>query len=355
MQVTQLEEVLQMPNDAVIYALKGKVKKIYKPKEGVRDTDGKPFRFQDVMVTNDRITIKTTFKDRDILPNSWQGHWIYLLAHQGDRGWTGIKAKFDDYKKANIVWVTPTAEIVEATIYEQQNPQAAQPAHGFYQPPHAVQESAQTQPFYPPQQAPSPGYQPWQAPQHAPPPAPAPAVQPPPATYALPPPQTAPASQPAPGQASITRNAKFVPGSPEDRAQQVKRLLATLYKRANGLILAYLTANHIRERVNEMVGKELVVMQDLEPIAVHLSIGLERGDYLEGLPADDIRKYLKKYSDQAQPPANHGAPPQTPPPVQQPPAMQPQPGPQPLSEALKNHGSQSAAVADDWADSDLPM
>lgn len=106
-----------MPDDGIVYAFKGTVKSMtsYYPAK-----DAESQSFQVVTLLAGGKEIKATVRNREEFPKEWKGKPIYLLSHQGNKGWSGVKAKDNDYKgkTERVLWVTASAEVVPAAEYE---------------------------------------------------------------------------------------------------------------------------------------------------------------------------------------------------------------------------------------------
>jgi hypothetical protein len=108
--IVALSEIKGMEDDMPVTGLKGKIAKVWKWRNG---KDGeREWSFQDVELTDGEVTVTVTLKNREQLAESWKGKQVHILAKHGEKGWTGLRTKFDDYKKKNVVLMTPSAEIV---------------------------------------------------------------------------------------------------------------------------------------------------------------------------------------------------------------------------------------------------
>lgn len=108
--IVALSEINGMEEDMPVTGLKGKITKIWKWRNG---NDGeREWSFQDVELTDGEVTVTVTLKNREQLAESWKGKQVHILAKHGEKGWTGLRAKFDDYKQKNVVLMTPSAKIV---------------------------------------------------------------------------------------------------------------------------------------------------------------------------------------------------------------------------------------------------
>lgn len=113
-----IADVLDMrrPHDEgdVIGSISGKIKKVWDYRTG----QGKhgDWSFQNLELVDGRDSIKIVLKDREELSaRDWEGLNVIISSTDGKNGWTGVKAKDDEYKgKVNrICWVTGSADIAE--------------------------------------------------------------------------------------------------------------------------------------------------------------------------------------------------------------------------------------------------
>lgn len=108
-----VKDVNDAPDGGIVTAFKGKVVKVTKRFAGVKD--GKPWSFQHATVKDGSgNTIKVTFKGcAEIIANNWEGKELNLLAHKGDKGWSGVYAKDDTYegKTSRILQITKSAAV----------------------------------------------------------------------------------------------------------------------------------------------------------------------------------------------------------------------------------------------------
>lgn len=72
-----------------------------------------PWSFQTVGLQDQSGKVETKFKGRDELDATCVGKVMFIVANNGDRGLTGIKAMDDDYKGkvTRIALITPSAEV----------------------------------------------------------------------------------------------------------------------------------------------------------------------------------------------------------------------------------------------------
>ena len=110
-----VQQILQLPDDAILYSVKGTLKTLYPAKKN-KPGDDREWSFQNgTLVDAAGDEIKITFKDREELPVSkWKGKPVTILAHQGGKGWSGVYKKTDDaqYGGKPLIHVTKTGEVV---------------------------------------------------------------------------------------------------------------------------------------------------------------------------------------------------------------------------------------------------
>lgn len=107
-------QIKELEDGIAVTAFKGKIKKIGKRFTGTSEKGD--WSFQDVyLVDPSGEEIKGKLKDRDELDKKLLNQQVCLVAHKGDHGWTGLKAKDDTYKDetTRVLWITSTAEIVK--------------------------------------------------------------------------------------------------------------------------------------------------------------------------------------------------------------------------------------------------
>lgn len=127
-QVTPIPQLLTMDNDMAVYAVKGKIKSLFRQRTSKPDA-AKQWTCQDLLLMDATHSIKVQVWDHEPLPEAqWKGKAIYLLATHGDKGWTGLKVKDNTWEgtTTKVLSVTRTGEIAEATVYE--SGQAGAPA-----------------------------------------------------------------------------------------------------------------------------------------------------------------------------------------------------------------------------------
>lgn len=106
-----------MPDDGIVYAFKATVKSMT---DFFPAKDEQSQSFQALTLFSGGKEIKCILKNREAFPKEWKGKSIYMLAHQSDKGWHGVKSKDNDYKGKieRVLWVTKAAEITLAADYE---------------------------------------------------------------------------------------------------------------------------------------------------------------------------------------------------------------------------------------------
>lgn len=108
-----VSQINDLEDDIAVPAFKGKVKQIFKRHTG-NNARG-DYSFQGIILVDaDGDEIEAKLKDRDELPAKLKGKHVCIVSHKGDRGWTGVKTKDDEYqgKTKRILWITGSAEIV---------------------------------------------------------------------------------------------------------------------------------------------------------------------------------------------------------------------------------------------------
>lgn len=117
LKVSSVEEINNMVDDEVVYSFVGKVKgsgKYFPPKPD--DSTGVGFQVVTLLDTAGK-SVKAVFKGQEPV-NNMDGKPVVLTAYHGDRGWSGLKAKDNQYKKQDgqqvterVLWVTKTATV----------------------------------------------------------------------------------------------------------------------------------------------------------------------------------------------------------------------------------------------------
>lgn len=101
--------------------IKGTVKRVFDPVTGIAKSGtnkGKPYRFEKLVLTDGKEEITVTLSGREPFDKKLVGKPIYIVAYNGEHGWTGVKTKDDTWKDkdgeertSRVLWVTSTAEI----------------------------------------------------------------------------------------------------------------------------------------------------------------------------------------------------------------------------------------------------
>jgi hypothetical protein len=108
------EEVKELEDGLAVTAFKGKVKKIFKRSKGTNEHGD--WSLQGIVLVDPAgDEIEGKLKDREELPAKFLNQQVCIVAHKGDKGWVGMKAKdntFND-KTARVLWITGAAEIVK--------------------------------------------------------------------------------------------------------------------------------------------------------------------------------------------------------------------------------------------------
>lgn len=116
MKVMTVKEISTLEDGAAVPAIKGVLTKIEKRKVG--KTDIGEWSYENAVLQDSTGEIKVTFKNREALPADIADKQVHLLSHQGDRGWTGINAKDDEYRGSvkRVLIVGKNAEVVESAV-----------------------------------------------------------------------------------------------------------------------------------------------------------------------------------------------------------------------------------------------
>lgn len=109
-----IADIRAMPEDATVHCFIGTIKARHKRSAGQNGRGAWSFEVLELKdAKGDEIRAK--FKDCEPLAQNLKpGVGISILAHNGDRGWTGVKAKDEEYPKDSgkherILWITPSA------------------------------------------------------------------------------------------------------------------------------------------------------------------------------------------------------------------------------------------------------
>jgi hypothetical protein len=119
--VFSVQDVQEADADSIVNAFKGKIIKIWDAKTG--ESKMGEWSFQRMVLQDaagDEITC--TMKDREELPpGKWKNQKVSIVAYHGDKGWSGLYAKDDEYKDetTRVLWMTKTAKIVKAGSAEE--------------------------------------------------------------------------------------------------------------------------------------------------------------------------------------------------------------------------------------------
>ena len=127
MKVTTIAEALQQEEGLPIPAISGTLVALFKRTAG--ESSMGAYSFQNGTLKDATGEMRITFKDRDEVSPSLRGKKITLLSYQGDKGWSGVKTKSEEYKgvTSRVLWVTPTAELAEGSGTENTAPPAIRP------------------------------------------------------------------------------------------------------------------------------------------------------------------------------------------------------------------------------------
>lgn len=109
--IVPLAEIFKCDPGEQLPAIRGKVMSVGKYFSGT--TDKGPWSFQKVVLQDQSGKAETKFKGRDELDGTCVGKVMFIVANNGERGLTGIKAEDDEYKGkvTRIALVTPSAEV----------------------------------------------------------------------------------------------------------------------------------------------------------------------------------------------------------------------------------------------------
>lgn len=109
--IVPLAEIFKCDPGEQIPAIRGKVLSVGKYFSGT--TDKGPWSFQKVVLQDQSGKAETKFKGRNEVDATCVGKVMFVVANNGDRGLTGIKAEDDEYKGkvTRIALVTPSAEV----------------------------------------------------------------------------------------------------------------------------------------------------------------------------------------------------------------------------------------------------
>lgn len=109
--IVSLADALKCDPKEQLPAVRGKVLKVGKYFSG-QSAKG-PWSFQTVTLEDGGTKADVKFKGRDQFDGSAVGKVMFVVAHNGERGLTGVRAEEDEYngKISRIVLVTPSAEV----------------------------------------------------------------------------------------------------------------------------------------------------------------------------------------------------------------------------------------------------
>ncbi len=111
MRIVPLSEILALDagkEGKNITGFRAKLKKAFKQTENQAKN-----QIQNSVLVMDGKEIVCGFKDCPLLTAADEGKELVVIAHDGPKGMSGVKVKFDDYKEKNenILWVTASANI----------------------------------------------------------------------------------------------------------------------------------------------------------------------------------------------------------------------------------------------------
>ena len=139
LKVSSVADIKGMVDDEVVYQFNGKIKDAGKYFPAKPD-DSTSVGFQIItLLDNSGGIIKGVFKGQEEITQALWGKPVTLTAYHGDRGWSGLKAKDNSYKKREsgeevkerVLWVTKTANVTFSGAPATQIPlQPSKPAVG---------------------------------------------------------------------------------------------------------------------------------------------------------------------------------------------------------------------------------
>jgi hypothetical protein len=112
MKLYTIAEIRSLDSNSIVNSFSGTVTKVSDHKSGKSEKG--PWSFQHLRVSDGKgDDIKVTLKDRPEVPKSFLNSSVLIQAHNGDKGWSGVKAVDDTYndKTERILWVTGSAKI----------------------------------------------------------------------------------------------------------------------------------------------------------------------------------------------------------------------------------------------------
>lgn len=110
--VSTIAEVIAMDNDDIIKIVRGTIKKRFERKSGKNDKGD--WSFENLKLSDGKDEIDVSLKGREPLPSIFKvGSRIVISAHQGEKGWTGVKAVDEEVNGSTIrkIRVTPTGDV----------------------------------------------------------------------------------------------------------------------------------------------------------------------------------------------------------------------------------------------------
>ena len=112
--VSSVADINGLPHKAIVYAFKGKVLEVGKFYSGT-GKNNKAYAIQNLTVADESgERIKVKLDGLNEAPKDWRGREISIVAHNGDKGWSGAYAIDDAYegKEERILKITPSAAVV---------------------------------------------------------------------------------------------------------------------------------------------------------------------------------------------------------------------------------------------------
>lgn len=114
--VTKVRELKSHADEQQVLCVRGTVTKLYDRKSG--DGAKGPWSFQNFTLKDGEDLFPVTLNNRDALPKNYKDKLVQISCRQGDKGWTGVKVKLNEYDNKDgdkvstlTLWVTKSAEI----------------------------------------------------------------------------------------------------------------------------------------------------------------------------------------------------------------------------------------------------
>lgn len=242
MRLVPIAEALKLDVGEKIPSTKGKIKSVFDQNSGENDYGQWTIQNVTLIDPNDaKAEIKVKLFNQTEIPKNWKGKILYIESGQGQKGISGVEVVNNEYKgkTSKIIEVREGAVV---GLDDGAKRQDEAPQQNQRQPEQRQQTTQQK-------------------------------------------PATTQQTQQAPAPA---------PGSFKDQVDCVKKARFALGKAINGLELCVDAAIHLNERTRKK-HKDFPGFSpaEIEKIAVHLSIALERGDLRDGLPVGPMDKIFE--------------------------------------------------------------